>query len=177
MINKFGYAFNNQDSMDLNLNTVGSFVYNFANQLGLGANIYQDWEPTNDAQMPPGGWKRGENGHKMNSTNSNANSRSFWYEPVQTEVTSVSMVFETKIDGTEKEEFNTLPLDTWSYVIDFPRLADRDYVTTKSRRSGWEDTCEVGQNPWEFYIDTTPYVETHLDAGCGYGPWDGVSQI
>lgn len=62
MINKFGYAFNNQDSMDLNLNTVGSFVYNFANQLGLGANIYQDWEPTNDAQMPPGGWKRGENG-------------------------------------------------------------------------------------------------------------------
>ena len=48
---------------------------------------------------------------------------------------------------------------------------------TKLRRSGWKDTCEVGQNPWEFYIDTTPYVETHLDAGCGYGPWDGVSQI
>lgn len=46
MINKFAYIFD--DGLPYSPGEVGSFVYDFALNIGLGQYIYQDWEPTND---------------------------------------------------------------------------------------------------------------------------------
>ena len=133
-------------------NDIGAFAAALADEMGIGGNVYHDWEPSLENPEPPNGWRREELTDEL-------------YEP--------SLNIRTKEwRGLISNNQELLSRDQWSLLTELPK--NFTYSKYKFERSFAEfdkrgEECYY-LNPWDCYANNIGDMSTDRQASCD--PYD-----